>query len=96
MVWYELRAALLHARTPSLLMFDEATSALDNASQSAVTTALDALSLTRVVIAHRLSTIRNADRIIVLESGRIAQQGTYAELIAQPGPFADLAKRQIA
>jgi ABC-type multidrug transport system fused ATPase/permease subunit len=47
-----------------------------------------------VVIAHRLSTIQNADRIVVLERGRIMQDGNYADLIAAPGPFADLARRQ--
>ena len=51
---------------------------------------------TRIVIAHRLSTIVNADRVIVLEAGRIVQDGTYAELLSQPGLFQDLAKRQIA
>ena len=84
------------ARTPSLLMLDEATSALDNASQAAITDALDRLDVTRVVIAHRLSTIRNADRIIVMEAGRVVQEGSYDELMAQPGAFAELAKRQIA
>ncbi len=53
------------------------------------------LAVTRVVIAHRLSTIREADRIVVLEGGRIVQSGSYAELIACDGPFARLARRQL-
>jgi ATP-binding cassette subfamily C protein len=54
------------------------------------------MQATRIVIAHRLSTIQHADRIFVLEAGRLVQQGTYDELISAPGPFADLAKRQLA
>lgn len=84
------------ARDPAILMLDEATSALDNASQQVVTEALDRLAVTRVVVAHRLSTIRNADRIIVLQAGAIVQEGAYEALIAQPGPFADLARRQLS
>lgn len=82
-------------RKPRILFFDEATSALDNKTQSIVSDSLDNLQATRIVIAHRLSTIMNADKIYVLEDGRIAQQGTYDELIKQEGLFADLAKRQI-
>jgi NHLM bacteriocin system ABC transporter ATP-binding protein len=81
---------------PQLLMFDEATSALDNTSQAVVTRALDQLRATRVVIAHRLSTVRNADRIFVLERGRLAESGTYEELMARDGAFRALAQRQIA
>jgi ATP-binding cassette subfamily C protein len=55
---------------------------------------LEQLDATRVVIAHRLSTIQNADRIVVIEGGRIVQDGTYSELAGTPGPFADLARRQ--
>ena len=94
------RQRLLIARAivnkPRILFFDEATSALDNASQATVSTSMDKLRATRVVIAHRLSTIINADRIFVLDKGRIVQCGTYQQLIAQEGLFADLAKRQIA
>lgn len=80
---------------PKILFFDEATSALDNATQAQVSRSLEQLKATRVVIAHRLSTIQNADRIYVMEAGKIVQQGSYAELLEQPGLFADLAKRQM-
>ena len=81
---------------PRIIFFDEATSALDNETQRTVTNSLDAMQSTRIVIAHRLSTIINADKIYVLINGEMVQSGTYAELINQPGPFADLAKRQLA
>ncbi len=83
-------------RSPKVILLDEATSSLDNESQERVSEALDALGATRIVVAHRLSTIRNADRIVVVVAGRVVQQGTYDELIAQSGEFADLVKRQIA
>lgn len=83
-------------RRPRLLLLDEATSALDNATQAHITAALGALHTTRLVIAHRLSTIAGADRIVVLEQGRIVQQGRFAELMAVPGPFAALAQRQLS
>jgi ATP-binding cassette subfamily C protein len=83
------------ARQPAILYFDEATSALDNQTQAVVSRSLQELRVTRVVIAHRLSTIVNADRIYVLEQGRIVQAGTYEELMQQDGLFADMAKRQI-
>ncbi len=79
---------------PKILMFDEATSALDNVTQKKVSDAIDGLKCTRVVIAHRLSTIRHADRIVVLQQGKIAEEGTYEELIEKNGFFADLVKRQ--
>lgn len=79
---------------PKVLFFDEATSALDNITQKMVTDSLDAMNATRIVIAHRLSTIINADRIIVLVKGRVLEQGTYAELMAMNGHFAELARRQ--
>jgi NHLM bacteriocin system ABC transporter ATP-binding protein len=82
------------ASSPRILLFDEATSALDNETQAIVMKTLEQLDATRVVIAHRLSTIQNADRIVVLEGGRVVQDGTYAELVATAGPFADLAQRQ--
>lgn len=81
---------------PRIIFFDEATSALDNASQATVSASMEKLRATRVVIAHRLSTIINADRIFVLDKGRIVQCGTYRQLIDQDGLFADLAKRQMA
>ena len=82
------------APKPKILMFDEATSALDNKTQKKVSDALDALKCTRIVIAHRLSTIRNCDRILVLDKGRILEDGTYDELIAKNGYFAELVERQ--
>jgi len=82
------------APKPKVLIFDEATSALDNITQKHVSDALDALKCTRIVIAHRLSTIKNADRIIVLDGGSIIEDGSYDELIAQNGFFAELVERQ--
>ena len=82
------------APKPSILMFDEATSALDNVTQKHIATALDTLKCTRIVIAHRLSTIRNCDRILVLDGGRIIEEGTYDELIAMNGFFKELVERQ--
>ncbi|PAP81935.1 NHLP bacteriocin export ABC transporter permease/ATPase subunit [Rubrivirga sp. SAORIC476] len=81
---------------PRLLFFDEATSALDNHTQATVSRSLEALEATRIVVAHRLSTIQNADRIYVIDRGRVVQEGTYDELLAVPGLFADLAARQLA
>ena len=92
------RQRLLIARAiapkPRILMFDEATSALDNITQRVVSESLDKLKCTRIVIAHRLSTIRHCDRIIVLDGGHIVEDGTYEELIAQGGFFAELVSRQ--
>ena len=82
------------APKPRVLMFDEATSALDNVTQKKVSDALEQLKCTRIVIAHRLSTIRRCDRIIVLDNGKIAEDGTYDELIAADGAFAELVARQ--
>ena len=82
------------APKPSILMFDEATSALDNITQKTVSDSLNALKCTRIVIAHRLSTIKECDRIIMLDAGRIVEDGTYDALIAQDGRFADLVRRQ--
>jgi ATP-binding cassette subfamily C protein len=81
---------------PRIVFFDEATSALDNPTQAVVTESLDRLRATRIVIAHRLSTIINADRIFVLDGGRIAQAGTYAHLVDEPGMFHELVRRQLA
>lgn len=80
---------------PRILLFDEATSALDNHTQSVVSRSLESLRATRVVIAHRLSSIQNADRIYVLDRGRVVQYGTYNELYSQPGLFRGLAQRQV-
>ena len=82
------------APKPKLLMFDEATSALDNITQKTVSESLDKLKCTRIVIAHRLSTIRHCDRIIVLDKGKIVEDGSYEELLKLNGFFSDLVKRQ--
>ncbi len=82
------------APKPKILMFDEATSALDNITQKTVSDSLEKLKCTRIVIAHRLSTIRACDRIIYLEKGKIVEDGTYDELIAKGGKFAELVERQ--
>jgi len=82
-------------KKPCILFMDEATSALDNRSQGIVTESLERAAVTRLVIAHRLSTIRNADRILVMERGRIVESGGYHELMARDGVFATLASRQL-
>ena len=82
------------APKPKILMFDEATSALDNKTQKQVSEALDAMGCTRIVIAHRLSTIRQCDRILVLDKGKVIEDGTYDELIEKGGFFAELVERQ--
>ena len=84
------------ARKPRILILDEATSALDNASQRVVTETFAKLKdVTKIVIAHRFSTIRSADRIYVLDGGRVAEEGTFDELMAKGGLFTTLAKRQL-
>ena len=80
---------------PEILLFDEATSALDNIAQKNVSDNLDELMCTRVVIAHRLSTIRHCDRIIVLDKGKIAEEGTFEELMAKKGLFYEMSLRQL-
>jgi ATP-binding cassette subfamily C protein len=80
---------------PRILLFDEATSALDNHTQAIVSASLEQLQATRIVIAHRLSTIMYADRIYVVDAGRVVQHGSYAELANQPGVFQDLIRRQL-
>jgi len=94
------RQRLLIARAlalkPRILLFDEATSALDNKTQAIVSESMEKLQVTRIAIAHRLSTIRNANRIYVLQAGRIVQQGSFEELAAVEGLFAQLMARQMA
>ena len=87
--------ALYH--TPPILLFDEATSALDAESERAVKQSLDEVlsGRTSFVIAHRLSTIRDADRILVLERGRLVEQGTHDELMARQGLYFYLASQQL-
>ena len=82
------------APKPRILMFDEATSALDNVTQQIVSESLDKLKCTRIVIAHRLSTIRQCDRIIVLDKGKIVEDGTFDQLMENNGFFAELIERQ--
>ncbi len=83
-------------KNPEILILDEATSALDTESEKLVQDALNNLleGRTSVVIAHRLSTIHNADKIIVVDGGRIAEQGTHAELMARGGIYAHLIEMQ--
>lgn len=89
-----LIARALAAR-PAIIIFDEATSALDNRTQAIVTESLNNLHATRIIVAHRLSTIRQADRIIVLDKGHIAEEGSFNELVAKGGIFANLVQRQL-
>lgn len=82
------------APKPKILLFDEATSALDNITQRVVSESLDSLKCTRIVIAHRLSTVRHCERILVIDGGKIAESGTYEELMNLNGLFASLVERQ--
>lgn len=83
------------ANKPKIIYFDEATSALDNTTQGIVSSSIDQMQSTRIVIAHRLSTIRNCNKIIVMDKGRIVEQGVYRELMDKNGVFASLVKRQL-
>lgn len=84
--------AIVHK--PKVLVFDEATSALDNKTQKSISESINKLNCTRIVIAHRLSTIQNANRIIMLENGKIIEEGDYSTLINKKGKFAELVDRQ--
>ncbi|GGB65046.1 ABC transporter ATP-binding protein [Deinococcus soli (ex Cha et al. 2016)] len=92
------RVAIARAilKDPRILILDEATSALDNESESLVQAALERLmqGRTTFVIAHRLSTIRNADRILVMDAGRVTEDGTHAQLLAAGGLYRDLYELQ--
>ena len=80
---------------PAILFLDEATSALDNVTQKIVTDSMNSMKCTRIVIAHRLSTIRECSRILVLDHGKIVEDGTYDELYQKNGLFTELVQRQI-
>ena len=82
------------APKPDLLLFDEATSALDNRTQKMVSNSLNSLNCTRIVVAHRLSTIKDCDRILVMDRGKIVEQGSYDFLLEKNGFFAKLVERQ--
>ncbi|MDE0382541.1 MAG: ATP-binding cassette domain-containing protein [Defluviicoccus sp.] len=82
--------------SPRIMLFDEATNWLDNQSQAKVMRNLTALTSTRVIIAHRLSTLEQADRIYVLQAGRVVQSGSFNELMEVDGVFKELVKRQVA
>ena len=83
-------------KDPALLIFDEATSALDSISEAAIQKAIDPLIRTRtsILIAHRLSTILAADKILVVRDGRIVEQGTHAELLANGSIYSELYRTQ--
>ena len=83
-------------KNPSILLFDEATSALDTRTEQEIQRSLEEVSRgrTTVVIAHRLSTIINADEIVVLDRGRVAERGRHGELLARNGLYADMWRRQ--
>ena len=85
-------------KNPPILVLDEATSALDSRTEQAIQETLDrvAESRTTIMIAHRLSTIVNADQIVVLDHGRVVEQGTHEQLLGRGGLYADLWNRQIA
>ncbi|MEV6401382.1 NHLP bacteriocin export ABC transporter permease/ATPase subunit [Streptomyces galilaeus] len=84
-------------RRPRILYFDEATSALDNETQRTVIDSTRALNATRIVIAHRLSTVLDADRVVVMENGKVAEQGPPSRLLADPaGRLHELVRRQLA
>ena len=80
---------------PRILLLDEAMSAVDNVTQARLTESLHRLAVTRLVIAHRLNTVKSADRIVVLDRGKVVQTGRYDELMAVKGLFADLVARQL-
>jgi ATP-binding cassette subfamily C protein len=84
------------AARPRMLLLDEATSALDNVAQSVITKNLGELGMTRLVVAHRLSTVIDADQIVVIDRGRVREQGTFDELMSNRDAFYRLATRQTA
>jgi ATP-binding cassette subfamily B protein len=93
------RVAIARAllKNPAILIFDEATSALDSKSELAIQAELDRIAVgrTALVIAHRLSTVMNADEILVMDAGRIAERGSHAELLAARGRYAQMWQLQL-
>jgi ABC-type bacteriocin/lantibiotic exporter with double-glycine peptidase domain len=83
-------------RKPRIVFLDEATSALDNISQHIITENLARMNCTRITIAHRMSTIMECNRIVVLKEGKVAEDGSYEELMAKGGYFSEIIKRQTA
>ena len=81
---------------PRLLVMDEATSAVDNTTKAATVASLNALKVNRIVVAHRLSTIRTTDRIVVIDAGRVIDEGTFEDLAGRSGPSLRLIARQEA
>jgi ABC-type Na+ transport system ATPase subunit NatA len=90
----KIQAILHHEVHNALIVHTSECSALDNKTQRQVSQSLDKLKCTRIVIAHRLSTIKHCDRILILDGGKIVEEGTYEELIEKKGFFADLVERQ--
>jgi ATP-binding cassette subfamily B protein len=93
-----LAIARLLLKAPRVVVLDEATAHLDSESEAAVQRALEVAleGRTSLVIAHRLSTVRHADMIVVIDEGRVVQQGTHDELVARPGLYAELYRTQFA
>ena len=83
-------------KNPPVLILDEATSALDSRTESEIQATLERISerRTTIIIAHRLSTVVNADQIIVLEAGRVAEKGTHLQLLRKNGLYSDMWARQ--
>ena len=93
-----LAIARLLLKAPQIVVLDEATAHLDSESEEAVQKAIDDMMADRttIVIAHRLSTVRDANQILVIEAGRVAERGTHAELLAAGGPYANLYASQFS
>ena len=79
---------------PQLMILDEATSALDNPTQEKVVSIMDSLSVTRIAVAHRLSTLRSCDRILLMDQGKIIEEGNYDSLMERKGKFYEMVHTQ--